>query len=240
MISVCIATYNGEEYIEEQLRSILQQLGEADEVIVSDDQSSDATLDVVRSLHDPRVRIIVNPDGPSYTRNFEHALRASHGDIIFLSDQDDVWMDHKVELMQQALLDADLVVSDAVVVDSRKHEMASSFYAVRKPRRTFCGNILKFGYLGCCVAMRRRVLNLAMPFPTDRRLCTHDNWIFLVALAFFKVRVLKQPLLLYRRHDGTASTGAINSRKSFLFRLHYRLYLLWNIIKRAKRSYYNK
>ena len=86
-ISVCMATYNGEKYIAEQIRSILPQLSEDDEVIVSDDGSSDATLDIVRSFNDPRIRIVQNELEHGYTKNFENALNHANGDIIFISDQ---------------------------------------------------------------------------------------------------------------------------------------------------------
>jgi len=235
MISVCIATYNGEKYIEEQLTSILQQLNDTDEVIVSDDQSTDGTLDVIRALNDTRIHIVNNPNCHCYPRNFENALKQSKGDFIFISDQDDIWMDNKIQFMVEQMQQCDLVVSDAVVVDNNKNVLSPSFYAIRKPKRSFCGNILKFGYLGCCIAMKRKVLDLALPFPSNYELCTHDNWIFMIALTYFNVKVLDCPLIMYRRHNGNSSTGAINARKSIFFRLHYRLYLLWNIFIRAKK-----
>ena len=90
MISVCMATYNGEKYIEEQLKSILSQLGENDEVIVSDDSSTDNTLAIVESFNDVRIKIFPNNKFHSPIFNFENALKQATGDYIFLSDQDDV------------------------------------------------------------------------------------------------------------------------------------------------------
>lgn len=235
MISVCIATYNGEKYIEEQLTSILRQLNHNDEIIVSDDLSTDGTLNIIRALNDIRIRIVHNPNGHCYPKNFENALKHATGDFIFISDQDDIWIDNKIKIMMEQLQQSDFVVSDAIVVDRNKKILSPSFYAIRKPKRSFCGNILKFGYLGCCMGMRKKVLDLALPFPSSYKLCTHDNWIFMIALTYFKVNVLDCPLIMYRRHDGNVSTGAINAKKSLLFRLHYRLYLLWNIFLRAKR-----
>ena len=92
MISVCIATYNGEKYIKEQLLSILPQLGKKDEVIISDDHSTDNTLDIVKGLNDNRIKIVMNNREKGYTSNFENALSYAIGDYIFLSDQDDIWM----------------------------------------------------------------------------------------------------------------------------------------------------
>ncbi|MEK5777350.1 glycosyltransferase, partial [Acinetobacter nosocomialis] len=101
MISVCLATYNGEKYIVEQLTSILSQLSPTDEVIISDDHSTDETLLLIKSLNDPRIKIITNELGKGYTKNFENAINHSSGDYIFLSDQDDVWVENKVELMMK-------------------------------------------------------------------------------------------------------------------------------------------
>ncbi|MDE5758415.1 MAG: glycosyltransferase, partial [Allobaculum sp.] len=92
MISVCIATYNGERYIETQIRSILDQLNEDDEIIISDDSSTDRTLDIIRSLNDSRIKLFAGNKFHSRTFNFENALKQATGDFIFLSDQDDIWL----------------------------------------------------------------------------------------------------------------------------------------------------
>lgn len=91
MISVCIATYNGEKFIKQQLTSILEQLAPADEIIVSDDNSKDNTRNIIEELNDGRIKIIDGPGMSSPTKNFEQALKHAKGDYIFLADQDDVW-----------------------------------------------------------------------------------------------------------------------------------------------------
>lgn len=138
MISVCIATYNGGKYIEEQLRSILDQLSADDEVIVSDDNSTDDTVSIIKSLGDSRIKIYAHkPDKCSFlidhsTHNFENALRHSHGDIIFLSDQDDKWTDNKVSTMIEGLSNYDMVVSDCYVTDVHLNIIEPSYFAKRK------------------------------------------------------------------------------------------------------------
>ena len=99
MISVCIATYNGSKYIKEQIDSILPQLDECDEIIVSDDSSTDNTLSILKSYHDRRIIIFTNQKFNSPIYNFENALKHAKGDIIFLSDQDDIWEFNKVQVM---------------------------------------------------------------------------------------------------------------------------------------------
>ena len=117
MISVCMATYNGEKYIRQQLCSIISQIGEGDEVIISDDGSTDSTLDIVRNMADGRIRIVEGPCRQSPTLNFENALSHVKGDYIFLADQDDVWLPGKVSACMKWLGGYECVVSDAEMSD---------------------------------------------------------------------------------------------------------------------------
>ncbi|MCD8291094.1 MAG: glycosyltransferase, partial [Prevotella sp.] len=96
-VSVCIATYNGEKYIEEQIRSILSQLSDNDEVIISDDGSHDQTLSLIQSIGDKRIKIFQNEGRHGFKYNFENTLKKVQGDYIFLCDQDDVWLPNKVQ-----------------------------------------------------------------------------------------------------------------------------------------------
>lgn len=196
MISVCIATYNGEKYIKEQLLSILPQLGKKDEVIISDDHSTDNTLDIVKGLNDNRIKIVMNNREKGYTSNFENALSYAIGDYIFLSDQDDIWMSNKVDYCIAELKEYDLVVSDAILINSKGEKIDDSFFYKRNVYYTWLGNIFKFGFLGCCMAFKMNVLKKALPFPKKHLYCTHDNWIFLVAQSFYKVKISHEKLIL--------------------------------------------
>ena len=89
-ISVCIATFNGEKFIQEQIQSILPQLGEDDEIVVSDDGSTDRTMEILELFKDKRIRLLVNEGKHGFIWNFENALRKAKGDVIFLCDQDDI------------------------------------------------------------------------------------------------------------------------------------------------------
>lgn len=233
MISVCIATYNGEKYIHEQIASILQQIGNDDEIVVSDDGSTDKTLDVVRSFDAQNIHIYINNGDHGYTPNFENALRNAHGDYIFLSDQDDIWMPDKVEACMKYLKVNDFVVSDALIVDGDNKPLFDSFCEQRKSKFGFLNTLIRFSYLGCCFAFRRKVLSKALPFPKNHILCTHDNWLALVSTAFYKSAFIPLPLIRYRRYGGNASSGAKNANKSILFMIHYRLYLLFHLIGRC-------
>ena len=119
-ISVAMAYYNGGTYIEEQMDSILSQLGEKDEVIVSIDGASDGSKPLLLSEVDSRIHIVKGP-GKGVVRNFENAIRHCNGDIIYLSDQDDIWKPDKVEKVNYAFSNPEVkaVLHDAEIVDDR-------------------------------------------------------------------------------------------------------------------------
>lgn len=230
-ISVAMATYNGEPYIKEQLQSILSQLGDSDEVIVSDDGSTDATCDIVNAIaqNDIRVKLV---DGPraGLIRNFEHALSCCSGEYIFLSDQDDIWREGKVEtVLWNFVMGADLVLHDAQLIDDKKHLLTSSFFSWRGTRTGYYANIIKNSYIGCCMAFKRSLLRYALPFPEE--IPMHDQWIGLLAEKFGKVQLEEAVLLEYRRHEGTAT---VDHHGSVPAMLHNRLAMMKAIRGRVR------
>ena len=126
-LSIALASYNGERYIAEQLDSIARQTRLPDELIISDDASSDATPAIVRDFAQRAlfpVRVLQNSERAGSTRNFEIAIRACKGDIIFLCDQDDVWYPDKISLVEERFINdpgAGAVFTDADVVDENLH-----------------------------------------------------------------------------------------------------------------------
>ncbi len=229
-VSVAMASYNGEAYIGEQLESILSQLDEGDEVVVSDDGSSDKTPEIVAAIaeQDPRVKWIEGPrKGLIY--NFENALKHCSGEYIFLSDQDDIWRPGKVAAVVDALKEkATLVLHDAQMVDDEKHVLNASFFAWRGTTTGYWANIKKNSYIGCCMAFRRSLLEWALPFP--EKLPMHDQWLGLLAEKTGTVYLENQVFLDYRRHEGTATTDhhssvlkMISYRVNIIRALHERL-----------------
>ena len=107
-----MATFNGERFLQEQIGSILAQLDPNDEVVVVDDASQDATVDVIEQIGDARVKVVRHADNRGYVPTFEEALSLARGQYIFLSDQDDIWTPGRVELMIAALQRAELVVGN--------------------------------------------------------------------------------------------------------------------------------
>ncbi len=214
---MCMATYNGANFIEEQLSSILEQLGDDDEVIVSDDSSTDETVSLIRRFQDHRVRLIEQQRFRSAVLNFENALKYAQGKYIFLADQDDVWRTGKVQRMIEALNDADLVVSDCNFINEAGDLIGGSYYEMYRSGPGFIKNFMKNTYLGNCMAFNRDVLKRILPFPeqlkkASKLLLFHDVWIGLVANLYFRVKFIPDVLSSYRRHTGNASPTEMSAK----------------------------
>ena len=232
MISVCVATYNGEKFIREQIDSILCQLSSDDEIIVSDDGSTDGTIVIINCIGDKRIRIIEGPRKHSPTFNFENALKEAKGDYIFLADQDDVWKTNKVEVCMKWLQKYDCVVSDAEVTDSNLNPLYPSLYAIMQVRQGHIYNtVWKNGYTGCCMAFRRNILEASLPFPKD--IPMHDIWIGNVAAYKYNVKFIPDKLILFRRHKDTISCNGKGSKYSIWQQIKFR----WSIIKNIANLY---
>lgn len=224
MISVCIATYNGEKFIKEQIASILVQLHANDEIIISDNGSTDNTLKIISEFIDERIKVFHYDINKDLIRNFENALNKCNGDYIFLSDQDDFWMAEKVSRMMSFLYSNDVVICDCQLINEEGNMFESSFYKINGSKKGFFHNLTHNSYLGCCLGFRRDVLKLALPFPLD--IPMHDIWIGFVAEIFFKPVFIDDQLLKYRRHGDNASSSSEKSRSNFWTKISYRFNLI--------------
>lgn len=208
-VSVAMAAYNGIEHIEKQLTSILMQLDETDELVVSDDGSTDGTRQLLDELSrkDERVRVL---DGPQsgLMNNFAHAIGACRGDWIFLSDQDDEWDMDKKETVLYAVenTDALLAMHDARVTDSEGRVLQPSFFKTRGTKTGIFKNLWKNSYIGCCMAFSSRLTPYILPFPDG--IPMHDQWIGLQAERHGKVVLIDRPLISYRRHGGNVTADS--------------------------------
>jgi glycosyltransferase involved in cell wall biosynthesis len=202
-----MATYNGATYIERQLRSILCQLAPADEVILVDDGSTDATLEVVKRMGDGRIKIYRNDFNEGIIRTFERSLHQASGDVIFLSDQDDIWYPEKVKRFMEVFggrPDVTLVLSDAKIINDADEVIAESYLETRGGFSSgIWHNIIKNKYLGCTMAFRRSMLNMFLPIPRDVPM--HDVWIGCINSIYGKSCLLNAPLMGYRRHQYNAT-----------------------------------
>lgn len=231
MISVCIATYNGDKYIREQLDSILKQLTENDEIIISDDLSTDKTVEIIESYQDRRIKLYTHEKDHGFVKNFENALKHARGDVIFLSDQDDIWMPDKVKITIDALKDCDFTVSDCITINENEQVVSQSRIQDYNIKTGFWRLMIKTRYLGCCMAFKRKILDAALPFPDNVYLIEHDLWLAAVAECYFKTSLIRQPLIKYRRHGGNVSSGGTGKGYSMPIKVYRRFYRLLCLVK---------
>lgn len=206
-VSVAIATYNGEMFLKEQIDSILKNLKENDEIIISDDGSTDNTLNILKKYNDRRIKIYNGPK-QGVKKNFENAISKCNGKYIFLSDQDDIWKENKVnEIMKLFYYNdkVDLILHDAEVFDSDSSSILySSFMKYRKSESGFIKNIIKNSYIGCCMAFKKDIVKYINPIPNN--IDMHDQWIGLIVEKKGKTLLCNEILIKYRRHKNNVSS----------------------------------
>lgn len=243
MISVCMAAYNGERYIRQQIYSITTQLSDSDELIISDDGSSDGTVGIIQEIcnKDRRIKLLhhkrdyrltnIKHSKSFYlvTSNFENALKEAKGDYIFLSDQDDIWAENKVSKSVEALKNYDLVMTNYAVIDGDGNIVNSRFLSSCPVSTTsLLVNVIKSKFLGCTMAFSKKALKKSLPFP--QKLIGHDLWIG--CLNYKNMLYIEEPLQLYRRHGKNVSTCAEKSTNSLLYKIEYRIIFLKQILGR--------
>ena len=213
-ISVAMASYNGEKYIKDQITSILDNLDEYAELVISDDGSTDETVAIIKEIAqvDERVKLISGP-GKGIKKNFEHAIAHCMGDYIFLSDQDDIWAKNKVKVVMQIFEEkqCSLVMHDAVVVnENHTEEIMPSFFGYRGSKTGAVANLVKNSYMGCCMAFKSELKEWILPIPDEIQM--HDQWIgILNDLKGNGSCLVKEKLLFYRRHEENNSDFSRNT-----------------------------
>lgn len=200
-VSVCLAAHDGAEFVGEQVRSILDQLGPDDELVVVDDASTDATVAVVEGLADPRIRLHRNETNLGYVRTFERALGLARGAYLLLADQDDIWVPGRLEAMVAALEGSAVVATSVAVLGEDgpprwrlrardSHRFAANLAAVLVGVRW---------YFGCAMGVRRDLLVSVLPFPpwlTE----SHDLWLGIVGNTHHQMRHVEHPSVERRLH----------------------------------------
>jgi glycosyltransferase involved in cell wall biosynthesis len=206
-VSVVMAIHNGARFLRPQLASVLRQLEGDDEFIVIDDRSTDDSALLVSGCDSARVRLHANERRLGVVRSFERGLCLARRDLVFLCDQDDVWLPGKRTAVTAAFAadpGVSLVVSDAEVIDGTGARLSGSFMS---DRGGFNGGVLatlwRNRFLGCAMAMRRSFLALALPIPAG--VAMHDMWFGALAAALGRVAYLPTPLMQYRRHVDNAT-----------------------------------
>ena len=238
-LSLCLCTYNGQNFLHEQIASIEgQKLSSLDEIIIVDDCSSDCTLDILYewSKRDSRVHIIVNKKNLGVIQSFAIALHSASGDIILLSDQDDIWHPLRVHTTFIALKpicsQPYVYIHNASVINSSSLQIVPSFSQIRGSfSSSLMSNLFKNRYIGCCMAVTRPLLMLSLPFPP--LLPMHDIWLGILGSSLNNVIYSDSKLLAYRRHDSNV-TGLVSSNSIF-HKLYLRLLYIISIIEAYRR-----
>lgn len=210
LVSVAVATYNGERYLPQQLDSIYRQTYRNIEVVVTDDCSQDKTVEILERYRKKYgLKYFVNDENLGYAKNFERAASLCSGDYIAFCDQDDIFFSDKIETLVREIGEYSLIYSDAALIDGDGAEFAQSYMRyVNFPMLT--GNPFKELVFRCFirgfqVLFTRDLLLAALPMP-DR--VTHDDWFTILAAKRGGIRYLDRPLVQYRQH-GRNVTGPL-------------------------------
>lgn len=223
MIDILMAVYNGEKYIEEQLLSIINQSYKDWRLIISDDCSTDRTIEILKYYQQLYFGKIVihenNISSGSAKNNFYKLLDYTSSQYIMFSDQDDVWKSNKIAVTYNKILEMEkkygnemplLVHTDLCVVDNELNVINGSLFSMQEMdcNRDKLNNLLIENVVtGCTIMVNRPLLNLIYEKPQNSLM--HDMWLALIAAAFGKIGFVSESTILYRQHSNN-SVGAKN------------------------------
>lgn len=229
-VSVALAAYNGEKYIEEQISSILCQLKQHDELVVGYDESTDNTLSLLRkySKIDSRVKIVHNKN-KGVVGNFDTAIRNCKNDLVLISDQDDIWMHNKRDRVVDIAIrtDKDLIIHNGVHINTDGEIISGPFFEIYKIRPGLIRNFLLPRYSGCCMAIKRNALSYILPLPQS--VINYDHWIGVICEYRSGIELCNEVLIHHRLHGGNITTSRrnlniiLNERANLLKELFVRL-----------------
>ena len=226
-VAILLATYNGEQFLKQQLDSIVSQTYQNFRVYISDDCSNDATLIILQEYQEKfpdKIFYKINTKNIAYVKNFEKLLYEVEEKYIAFSDQDDVWQSDKLETLMMEILKmqensherAILIHSDLSMIDENGNFIENSYFSYRKYKlknKKDLGHILgPCGVMGNTILMNEELKNLVLPFP--EKLDTHDYWIAIHAELFGIRKTLQHKLVKYRIHKSNASNSSVNLIKN--------------------------
>ena len=200
--SVCMATYRGGAFVEEQIASILGELGPYDELVVVDDASPDGTAEAVERVGDSRIRLVRADENRGYVRTFERAIRLSRGQFILLSDQDDLWVEGRLAAMLAALETDDVVASNFDILGGGPRPWIPKLRSSdsRRHMANLWGVLIGYrAYYGCAMGFRRSALPMVLPIPAYVRE-SHDLWLAICGNVSASIVHLDQSTVLRRLH----------------------------------------
>ncbi len=214
MISIAMATYNGEKNIKEQIESILNQTLKEFELIICDDASTDNTVPILTSFaeKDKRIKILKNEQNLGFKKNFEKILSHCTGEYIAFCDQDDIWFPNHLEVLYNIISKGnyDAVGANSILVNSNNSELGYTLLDIQdigfipKTQQEYKTLLLhKNIFQGTAMMISKSILNKALPFPENIKF--HDWWIALIATENKGVYYDKTPILRYRQHESNVT-----------------------------------
>tara|TARA_B100000780_G_C21126955_1_gene457742 strand:- start:2470 stop:3270 length:801 start_codon:yes stop_codon:yes gene_type:complete len=230
--SVCIATYNGEKFIAQQLVSILNQLKPNDEIIIVDDASSDRTLNEIRKINDSRIELIVLDINIGHVLAFEKALEKTNNEIIYFSDQDDVWSSQKcIKVLDKFYKENDscLVVHSLSSINKEGKLISDNWLALpevnKKGYKFLLSELFQSKIFGSAAAFKSTLLQIILPFP--KFVYAHDHWLSICAGLTGNTSFMSENLVDRRIHDNNVTP---RDGLNFFFKIKYRLIFIYLII----------
>jgi glycosyltransferase involved in cell wall biosynthesis len=217
LISICMATYNGEKYLKEQLKSLLQQSYADIEIIINDDNSDDNTVAIIEEFIkvDSRIKLYKNPTNIGYIKNFEQVLKYASGDYIALCDQDDIWEYNKLELLIQNINEATLIYADSLLIDAEGNSLGISLSQKLKNNFINSTEALNFLYDNSVSAhaalFKKELLTYLKELPKE---LYFDQYIAMTAAALNGVKYYDAKLVRYRQHTTNTLAKTEKTKKS--------------------------
>jgi len=229
--SVAMAVYNGEKYINDQIDSILDMMSQEDELVISYDESSDSTLSIIQSYADKDARVrVVYDNGKSVESNFNNAVAHCQGKYIFFADQDDVWINDKINRMVSFFENNTkcvVLIADGYLTDSNLN-ISGELFRVCKTTTNPLRNYIKGTYLACQMAFDSKIKELVFPVRLDPNL-SHDLWTGIFGSLYGEVNLLEEKLILHRMHDSNYSN---TSKRKIIGIIKDRLWFAKEIVHR--------
>jgi len=217
LVSIALATYNGEKFLKAQLESIYAQTYKNIEVVVTDDCSDDRTLEILEQYREQHgLKYYQNDTNLGVVKNFERAISFCRGEYIALADQDDIWLDNKIELLVNHIGNSSMIFTDAKLIDEKGNVIQKSFHESTKE---YIPTVDAYNYLlhknfvtGCTVLFDKNIIKGKLSIP--EKLFLHDHWLALLATQYNGVKYVKQQLILYRQHENNLVGSNINRKKN--------------------------
>ncbi len=221
LVSIAMCSYNGERFIQEQINSILEQSYSNFELIITDDCSSDKTIEIIKNYqaNDTRIKLYQNEVNLGFVKNFEKAISLCTGEYIALADQDDIWTKDKLKTFIENIGENVLIYSDALLIDEYSESMGKEL--VRPTNNLVSGSNNRAFLLANCVSgntlmFKKELVQYILPIPED--VSFHDIWIAFVASTYSSITFMEEPMTYYRRYSEQVTKKRVKDYESFFDR----------------------